>query len=138
MTIEAQLALLTQRIERIELRLSEPLPEWPPNPRDRWRIVLRLVAGRYGFSEYDLTCHKRPEHMVWARQVAMFLCHELLEMNHTEIARLFERHRSDVPHSLQSVVTQCGYDRKRREEVAQLRHALDQYFNQTHNHEKTN
>lgn len=115
---------LHRRLLRVEARMEGPMPRWPVEPEERYRTLMHLVAGRFGFSVYDLTCHDRHEHLAWARQVAMALCYDLLHMSNREIGLAFERDRTTVIAAIRAVKARCETDPKARCQVLELRHQL--------------
>jgi chromosomal replication initiator protein len=51
--------------------------------------VLAAVAARYGFTPKDLRGKKRTSRLVQARQIAMYLCRELLGESYPSLGRIF-------------------------------------------------
>jgi chromosomal replication initiator protein len=51
--------------------------------------VLAVVAARYGFTPRDLRGKKRNSRLVQARQIAMYLCRELLGESYPSLGQIF-------------------------------------------------
>ena len=51
--------------------------------------VQQLVASHFSFSVPELTARTRKRDVVWARQIAMYLCREILSSSYPSIARAF-------------------------------------------------
>lgn len=76
--------------------------------------VVRIVAAHRGVARGLLLCPTRSRSgIASARQLAMYLCHVLLELNLTEVGRYFGRDRTTVAHA-------CALIEDTRED-----HALD-------------
>lgn len=66
--------------------------------------VLTLVATHCGYSARDLRGKKRDPRLVQARQIAMFLCRELLGESYPSLGRLFGgKDHSTVMHSVKKI-----------------------------------
>ncbi len=66
--------------------------------------VLTLVATRYGYTAKDLRGKKRDPSLVEARQIAMYLCRELLGESYPALGRLFGgKDHSTVMHSVKKI-----------------------------------
>ena len=62
--------------------------------------VVRLVAADRGIRIEELKGRERLRHEVTqARQIAMYLCHVMLEMTMTEVGAIFGRDRTTVAHA---------------------------------------
>ena len=66
--------------------------------------VLSLVAAHYGFSSRDLRGKKRDNQLVEARQMAMYLCRELLGESYPSLGRIFGgKDHSTVMHAVKKI-----------------------------------
>lgn len=72
--------------------------------------VVALVAGRCGYTSKDLRSRKRDPKLVRARQIAMYLCRELLGESYPALGRLFGgKDHSTVMHAVKKIrETQVG------------------------------
>jgi len=66
-------------------------------------VVLEVTARHFGFGEADLKDKSRRAELVTARQVAMYLCRELLGSSFAEIGGWFGRDHSTVMHGCQKI-----------------------------------
>ena len=66
--------------------------------------VVALVAGRCGYTSKDLRSRKRDPKLVRARQIAMYLCRELLGESYPALGRLFGgKDHSTVMHAVKKI-----------------------------------
>jgi chromosomal replication initiator protein len=70
--------------------------------------VLEAVAGHYGFDPSALRDKSRRQDVVLARQVAMYLCRELLALPFAEIGRQFGRDHTTVMHACTKIGEQVA------------------------------
>lgn len=66
--------------------------------------VVALVAGRCGYAAKDLRSRKRDPKLVMARQIAMYLCRELLGESYPALGRMFGgKDHSTVMHAVKKI-----------------------------------
>lgn len=88
----------------------------------RW--IVGKVAARFGVTDRDVLGYGRTHPTARARQVAMFLCHELTDGSKSAIARMFHRDPSTVVHACAQVAVRDRYDPGTRRMLAELRKEL--------------
>jgi chromosomal replication initiator protein len=88
--------------------------------------VQEAVARHFQLTIAELTAAKRTRDLVFARQVAMYLCRELVKSSFPEIARRFGgRDHSTVIHACTKIRNETERDGKVRMLVGQLREELE-------------
>lgn len=92
---------------------------------DRLRSIQQRVAAEWGVSVEGLQAKSRSRSVTVPRQVAMFLCRELLGLQLVEIGQAFGgRDHSTVIHSLDRVTAMLGENGEFRRRVDKLRESL--------------
>lgn len=87
--------------------------------------VVDVVSEFYHVSVADLWAKKRTGNVAWARQVAMTLCVELCAIGTAEVGRQFgNRDHGTVGYAIQHVANVCETDKRRAEELRQIKEAL--------------
>ena len=66
-------------------------------------LIVRNVCKYYGVDEETLKSPQRCRNVSEARQNAMYLMRQMLNMSHDEIAKYFSRERTTVIHALKQV-----------------------------------
>lgn len=90
------------------------------DPVGRCARVVRIVASHKGVSRSQLLSPTRSRSAVAsARQLAMYLCHVLLELNLTEVGRYFGRDRTTVAHAC-ALIEDAREDRRIDAEIQSL------------------
>lgn len=83
-----------------------------------------LVAGWYRMSVDDLTCHRRFSRLVKPRQVAMYLCRDLLDRSFPEIGRRFGgRDHTTIMYGVRRIQAATKVDADLAYDVAHLERA---------------
>lgn len=76
------------------------------------QLIIMLVGECYGFSASDIISENRQQQLVLARQIAMYLCRELLGYSYPAIGRLFGgRDHTTVLHSVKKIALLQDNDR---------------------------
>lgn len=76
------------------------------------QLIIMLVGECYGFSANDIISESRQQQLVLARQIAMYLCRELLGYSYPAIGRLFGgRDHTTVLHSVKKITLLQDSDR---------------------------
>lgn len=86
--------------------------------------VQREVEKFYRVSHADLVGKKRQRDITYARQVAIYLCRQLLDMPFQTIGKEFNRDHSTVMYSSNNVDTKLKENRELSEEIEALRQIL--------------
>ncbi|RME96603.1 MAG: chromosomal replication initiator protein DnaA [Verrucomicrobia bacterium] len=80
--------------------------------------IKRTVADHYDLRESDLTSRRRPEHIAFPRQVAMYLCRELTPLSLTAIGEAFGgRDHGTVIHACRQVKNRMEHDPNVRQAI---------------------
>jgi hypothetical protein len=69
--------------------------------------IRHSVALYFGIAEGDLNIHRRKRPLVQIRHLAMLLCCELTAATRETIGAAFDRHNSDVTHSIMAFKEMC-------------------------------
>lgn len=76
------------------------------------QLIIMLVGECYGFSANDIIGENRQQQLVLARQIAMYLCRELLGYSYPVIGRLFSgKDHTTVLHSVKKIALLQDNDR---------------------------
>ena len=86
--------------------------------------IQKEVEGFYGVSHAELIGKKRNSKIVYARQTAMYLCRQLLDIPFNDIAKQFGRDHSTVMYSVANVERRAQESRDMREELEALRRII--------------
>lgn len=114
--------------------VSDKTPAWymlPMSTNVPTDIIIGAVCEHYRVSREDLLGRSRFQPVVWARQVAMAevaLRRGAGGFSHT--GREFGRNHATVVHAIRVVVNAEDCYRKVREDLAKLRHEIDERGNQ--------
>lgn len=79
--------------------------------------IMEKVCIVYDITKEDMLGKKRTQNLVMPRQVAMYLCSKLTDMNTQNIANAFEKDRSTVKHSIEKIESDRGSDEKLRTSI---------------------
>lgn len=84
--------------------------------RDAIKLIMDACA--YGYDlDVPILARNRQAHVVWARQLAMFLCRSLLGMPYPAIGRAFKRDHSTAMSACRTVQNLAETDSDLREQV---------------------
>lgn len=86
--------------------------------------VQKAVEDFFGVSHSDLVSNKRSREITHPRQVAIYLCRELLESTFKTIGEAFNRDHSTIMHSYDLVANSLCEDRNLREELEAIREKI--------------
>jgi chromosomal replication initiator protein len=81
-------------------------------------MIQETVAAHFDVKLADMTSRRRPEHIAFARQVAMFLCRELTSLSLNAIGEQFRRDHGTVLHA-------CRLVRNRMEVDSHVKETID-------------
>lgn len=79
--------------------------ETSPNDKFRANIITNSVALEFGVAPFDVPVrdgHKHGRgspHVIMARQVCLYLCHTVFQMNMARIGRVYRRHPTTARHA---------------------------------------
>ena len=87
-------------------------------------MIQNAVSDFYGISYSDIVSNKRSRNIAHPRQVAIYLCRELLETTFKAIGKEFNRDHSTIMHSYDLISNTLKEDRNLREEIEAIREKL--------------
>ena len=89
------------------------------------RLVRKIVAAHFGFSDEQVLKRDRRSTIVWVRMVAMFMCKEVLKVEDRAIEDSFRRTHGCLDNAMRMVKNRCEVEtadgRMCREDVLSLR-----------------
>jgi len=89
-------------------------------------IIQKKVAERFDIRISDLTSKKRPAHIAFPRQIAMYLSRELTQVSLTEIGDLFGgRDHGTVIHACKTIKDRMDQDSEIRQSIQSLVYKLE-------------
>lgn len=86
--------------------------------------IQKEVETFYKVSHADLVGKKRNRNIIYARQIAMYLCRQLLDLPFNDIGKKFNRDHSTVMYSVSNVEEKMKENRELREEIETLRQII--------------
>ena len=86
--------------------------------------VQKNVEHFYGVSHADITGKKRTSNIVYARQIAIYLCRELLDLPFNDIGKHFNKDHSTAMYSFSNIEEKMKENRDIREELEVLRRMI--------------
>ena len=119
---------LAREALRDKLRNASSASDFPDVPPTTITVatIQQVVAREWGVTPDGLRSKTRTKQLTVPRQVAMFLCRELLALQLVEIGNAFGgRDHSTVIHSLDRVTTDMGSDPVFAERVTRMRGMLE-------------
>lgn len=72
--------------------------------------IAQAVCERYRISRQELLSRRRTKHVALPRQVAMYLCRNLLDASYPRIGTLFGRDHTTVLHGVRAITSRVGQD----------------------------
>lgn len=84
-------------------------------------LIQQIVAKNYNLRVADITSKRRPAHIAWPRQVAMFLCRDITEQSLPMIGREFDRNHATVLHAYNRVKEKMDADFECRNQIQALK-----------------
>lgn len=82
--------------------------------------IKRHISDHYGISIEDLNSQRRTKAIADARQVAMYLCRELLNETYVSIGKSFDRDHSTAMHAIEKVEKRLKDDSGFKKEIKDL------------------
>lgn len=79
--------------------------------------IQKEVERYYKISHADLVGKKRSRNIAYARQVAMYLCRQMLDIPYNDIGKRFDRDHSSVMYSVGQVEEKLNKSRELQEEI---------------------
>ncbi|MCA3420655.1 MAG: hypothetical protein INF88_17335 [Roseomonas sp.] len=113
-----QVDLLSRRVRALENNTRELAA---PVPAGSIHDVLHAVSNAFGVPVLTITSGRRDRDVVLARQVAMALCIQCLNMSVQRVARAFGKDHATVRHAFNSVWAREAWDAPLRERINQAR-----------------
>ena len=87
-------------------------------------VICNAAADEWNVKSEAILDRDRWEPLSTARQVAMYLAHELTDFSSGQLAKYFKRHDSDVRYAIRSVQQRMETDEKFKRRVEAVRMAL--------------
>lgn len=95
-----------------------------PSKRLTIADIQKEVEAFYKVSHADLIGKKRNRNIIYARQIAIYLCRQLLDLPFNDIGKKFNRDHSTVMYSVTNVEEKMKENRELREELETLRQLI--------------
>ena len=86
--------------------------------------IQKEVESFYKVSHADLVGKKRNRNIIYARQIAMYLCRQMLDLPFNDIGKKFNRDHSTVMYSVSNVEEKMKENRELREEIETLQQII--------------
>ena len=86
--------------------------------------IQKEVERFYGISHTEMTGKKRSARIVYARQIAIYLCRQLLDLPFNDIGKHFNKDHSTVMYSVSNVEEKLKESRDVREELEALKRII--------------
>lgn len=97
-------ASLTGRPISLELTKDTLRDILPQNPQTTANDIIKFVARHYGLKVSEIKSRNNSKHIVFPRQVAMYLCKKLTQLSYPDIGKHFnDKHHSTVMHSVDKI-----------------------------------
>lgn len=97
-----------------------------PSKRLSIADIQKEVETFYKVSHADLVGKKRNRNIIYARQIAIYLCRQLLDLPFDSIGKKFNRDHSTVMYSVANVEEKMKENRELREELETLRQLINE------------
>lgn len=95
-----------------------------PSKRLAIADIQKEVEAFYKVSHADLVGKKRTRNIIYARQVAIYLCRQMLDLPFNDIGKKFNRDHSTVMYSVTNVEEKMKENRELREEIEAIRQII--------------
>ena len=95
-----------------------------PSKRLTIADIQKEVGAFYKVSLADLVGKKRTRNIIYARQIAIYLCRQMLDLPFNDIGKKFNRDHSTVMYSVTNVEEKMKENRELREELETLRQII--------------
>ena len=86
--------------------------------------IQKVVENFYKVSHADLVGSKRSRNIVYARQVAIYLCRQMLDLTYSNIGKTFNRDHTTILYSVITVEEKLKENRELREEIEALKQLI--------------
>lgn len=97
-----------------------------PSKRLTIADIQKEVETFYKVSHADLVGKKRTRNIIYARQIAIYLCRQMLDLPFNDIGKKFNRDHSTVMYSVTNVEEKMKENRELREELEALRQLINE------------
>ncbi|WP_165248549.1 chromosomal replication initiator protein DnaA [Adlercreutzia sp. ZJ141] len=97
-----------------------------PSRRVTIADIQKTVEGFYKVNHNDLVGKKRTREIKYARQVAIYLCRQILDLPYNDIGKKFSRDHSTVMYSVSIIEEKMKENRELREEIETLRQLIQE------------
>ncbi len=102
-------ASLTGRPISLDLAKDTLRDILPQNVQTTAADIIKFVARHYGLKVSEIKSRNNSKHIVFPRQVAMYLCKKLTRLSYPDIGKHFnDKHHSTVMHSVEKIETLKG------------------------------
>jgi len=86
--------------------------------------IQKEVENFYRISHADLIGKKRTRNIIYARQIGIYLCRQMLDLPFNDIGKKFNRDHSTVMYSVTNVEEKMKENREQREEIETLQQLI--------------
>ncbi len=87
-------------------------------------MILSEVAAFYKIKYDKLVGKSRPKNIAYPRQIAMFLCREMLDLPFSQIGKLFNRDHTTVLYAYEKIYTEMAQDYNLKENIKEIKSRL--------------
>ncbi len=99
--------------------LSDLLPKNKRQPLDP-NMIIGEIAVFYKVDRRKILGKSRPKNIATARQVAMYLCRELLDWSFTQIGSFFSRDHTTIIYAYEKITKKMNTDPQTKQEINQI------------------
>ena len=115
--------------QEINLQFAEQVLKDIISPNDKRivtpELIISMVAEQYDITPADITGNKRNSKIVYPRQIAMYLCHEMLDMPLTQIGTyLGKRDHTTIIHGIKKIEEELKNSPQTQSTIALLKKKL--------------
>lgn len=110
-------------LEQAKEYLTDLLPKNKRQPLDADAIIAE-IARFYKVDRKKILGNSRPKNIATARQVAMYLCRELLDSSFTEIGSFFNRDHTTIIYAYEKITKKMKADTSFEKEIQTVIHKL--------------
>lgn len=95
-----------------------------PSKRLNVADIQKEVENFYKVSHADLVGKKRTKNIIYARQIGIYLCRQMLDLPFNDIGKKFNRDHSTVMYSVTNIEEKMKENRELREEIEALKQLI--------------
>ena len=87
-------------------------------------MILSEVAAFYKIKYDKLIGKSRPKNIAYPRQIAMYLCREMLDLSFSQIGKIFNRDHTTVLYAYEKIYTEIASDYNLKENIKEIKSHL--------------